>query len=162
MAVELTSPAVGKNVGDSHTGPEEDWLLAEGYAKRAGYTGPGVSNTGPAGASVANDLTSADNREDPGESFDFDAGGVDTEPPTVNAVEPDSGPAAGGTAVTITGDDLTGVTGVTFGGVAATGVSVVDDNTVEAVAPAHAAGAVDVVATDANGTDTLVGGYTYE
>lgn len=63
MTVELTSPALGKEVGDTHTGPEEAWLLAEGYAKQAGYTGPGVSNTGPADTTPANDLTLAANRE---------------------------------------------------------------------------------------------------
>ena len=39
--------------------------------------------------------------------------------PTVTSVAPDSGTAAGGIVVTITGTNFTGVTAVTFGGVAA-------------------------------------------
>lgn len=162
MPVTLTSPAVGKQPGDTHTGPEEAWLLAEGYAKQTGYTGPGVSNTGPATVAPANDLTLAENREDPTDAdYDVDLGGVDDEGPTLTAIDPATGPAAGGTTVTITGDDLTGTTGVTFGAAAATAVTVVDDNTVTAVAPAGAAGAVNVTVTDNVGSDTLTGGYTY-
>lgn len=163
MTVELTSPALGKSVGDTHTGPEEPWLLANGYAKQAGYTGPGVASTGPAAHTVAQDLTVAANREQPGDAYDFDAGGDDTEAPVLDSgtVDPKSGAVAGGTAVTITGDQFTDATSVTFGGTAATSFEVVDDNTIEAVTPAHAAGAVNVVVTDPNGADTLVGGYTY-
>lgn len=161
MTVELTSPVLGKQVGDTHTGPEEAWLLANGYAKQAGYTGPGVSNTGPSDVGPSDELTDAANREQPGETYDVDLGGVDDEGPTLLGVEPAEGAAAGGDEVTITGDDLIGTTGVTFGGVAATSVEVVDDNTLTAVTPAHAAGAVDVVVTDNVGSDTLTGGFTY-
>ena len=45
--------------------------------------------------------------------------------PTVTAISPSSGPAAGGTTVTITGTGLSGATAVKFGTVAATSVSVV-------------------------------------
>lgn len=38
MTVTLTSPVLGKAVGDTHTGAEEDWLLAQGYASKAGYS----------------------------------------------------------------------------------------------------------------------------
>lgn len=48
MTVELTSPVEGKQPGDPYSGPNEAFYLAEGYAKRKGYKGPGVSNTGPA------------------------------------------------------------------------------------------------------------------
>lgn len=63
MTVQLTSPVLGKNVGDSYTGTLEDWLLANGYAKRAGYTGPGVANTGPVDVAPAKDPTLAENRD---------------------------------------------------------------------------------------------------
>lgn len=63
MTVQLTSPVLGKNVGDPYTGTLEDWLLSNGYAKRAGYTGPGVSNTGPVVAyDVTEDPELAENR----------------------------------------------------------------------------------------------------
>ncbi|WP_310305549.1 IPT/TIG domain-containing protein, partial [Sphingomonas sp. BE270] len=45
--------------------------------------------------------------------------------PTVTAVSPTSGPAAGGTAVTITGTGFTGATAVKFGATSATGITVV-------------------------------------
>lgn len=80
---------------------------------------------------------------------------------SVASVTPSSGVAAGGTAVTIKGDRLSGVEGVLFGGVAATGVEVVDDETVRCTTPAHAAGAVDVVVQDDAGDVTESLGFTY-
>ena len=47
-------------------------------------------------------------------------------PPAVTTVSPTSGPSAGGTAVTLTGTDFTTGATVTFGGVAATNVIVVE------------------------------------
>lgn len=37
MAVTLTSPILGLEVGATYTGPLEAWALAEGYAKQTGY-----------------------------------------------------------------------------------------------------------------------------
>jgi hypothetical protein len=76
-------------------------------------------------------------------------------------VSPSSGSASGGTGVTLTGVGLTGTTGVTFGGVAATSVKVVNSTTVTAVTPAHAAGAVNVVITTTSGSGTNTNAYTY-
>ncbi len=81
--------------------------------------------------------------------------------PTVSGVSPTSGPAAGGTSVTISGTNFTGTTGVTFGGTAATGVTVVNSTTITATAPAHAAGAVNVAVTNSAGTSTANSFYTY-
>ena len=82
-----------------------------------------------------------------------------TPAPTVTSIGPTSGTTAGGTTVTITGTNLTGTTAVTFGGVPATSFTVVDANTIVAVVPAHAAGAVDVVITTPGGSATTT--YTY-
>ncbi len=72
--------------------------------------------------------------------------------PTVSAVAPAFGPPGGGTAVTITGTNLTGATSVRFGSVAATAVSVSDAGTqITATAPAGS-GTVDVTVTTAGGT----------
>lgn len=79
----------------------------------------------------------------------------------INAISPSSGPASGGTGVTLTGSGFTGATGITFGGIAATSVNVVDSNTVTAVTPTHATGAVDVVIATPIGSGTKVNGYTY-
>lgn len=81
--------------------------------------------------------------------------------PTVTNVSPNSGSINGGQAVTITGTNLTGTTSVTFGGTAATAVTVVSATTVTATTPAHAAGLVNVALTTGGGTGTLAGGYTY-
>lgn len=66
---------------------------------------------------------------------------------TLTNISPNSGAASGGTSVTLTGTGLTGATGISFGGVAATGVNVANSTKVFAVTPAHAAGVVDVVIT---------------
>src|SRR5207244_315873 len=60
--------------------------------------------------------------------------------PTVTAIDPTSGPTAGGTAITITGTSFdTGPATVTVGGTGATGVSVVSATQITATTPAHAA-----------------------
>ncbi len=80
---------------------------------------------------------------------------------TITTVSPSSGPASGGTGVTLIGTALTGATSVTFGGTAATSLNVIDSTTVTAVTPAHAVGAVDVVITTPDGDATKTEGFTY-
>ena len=80
---------------------------------------------------------------------------------TLTSVSPSSGPASGGTGVTLAGIGFTGATSVTFGGAAATSVNVVSSTTVTAVTPAHAVGAVDVVISTPGGSATKTNGYTY-
>lgn len=81
--------------------------------------------------------------------------------PTVTGVDPSSGSTAGGTAITITGTNFTGATGVTIGGVAATSLSVVSSTSITCVTPAGTAGAKDIAVTTTAGTGTLSSGYTY-
>ncbi len=84
--------------------------------------------------------------------------------PLITSISPTSGPTAGGQTVTITGDHLTGSTGVTFGGTAGTSVTVVNDNTVTVTTPAHAIGATEVRITATPGTSVDAGtadDYTY-
>jgi hypothetical protein len=80
--------------------------------------------------------------------------------PTIAALTPDSGPASGGTAVTIPGTGLTTTQSVTFGGVPAP-FTVINDTTLSAVTPPGTAGAVDVTVTTSGGAATETGGYTY-
>ena len=63
--------------------------------------------------------------------------------PDVTAVSPNSGPASGGTAVTITGVDLTVATGVQFGNVPAR-YTIVSNSEIIATSPAEQAGTVVV------------------
>ena len=82
--------------------------------------------------------------------------------PTVTSISPPSGSATGGTAVTITGTNFASGDSVSFGGTAATNVSVVSSTSITATTPAHAAGAVNVVVTNSSGqSGTLTNGYTY-
>ena len=56
--------------------------------------------------------------------------------PSVTAVSPSSGPAAGRTPVTITGNGFTAVTAVKFGGTAATSFTVNSPTSIAATSPA--------------------------
>lgn len=80
---------------------------------------------------------------------------------TLTGISPATGSHLGGTTVTITGTHLRGVTGVTFGGTAGTGLANVTENSLTIVTPAKAAGAYDVIVTDDSGADTLTAGYTF-
>jgi IPT/TIG domain len=80
---------------------------------------------------------------------------------TVDTVSPATGPAAGGTDITITGTNLGGVLGVTVGGVAATMVKSVSETTITCRTPAHATGAVSVVVADDSGTAAKANGFTF-
>jgi hypothetical protein len=64
--------------------------------------------------------------------------------PTVTNVSPGSGPAAGGTVVTITGSDLADVNAVYFGAVGGYDVTVTSPTVLNVTAPQQAAGQVDV------------------
>lgn len=83
-------------------------------------------------------------------------------PPTITGVSPNSGPTAGGTTVTVTGTGFTGVTQVNFGGTL-TGAFNIGATSLQVLAPAHAAGVVDLSVTTANGTsaNTAADNYTY-
>lgn len=83
--------------------------------------------------------------------------------PAVTAIAPAVGNVIGGSHVTITGTGFRAGATVSFGGVAATEVVVVNDTTIDAQSPPHPAGVVDVVVTNTdNLTGTLTGGFTYQ
>ena len=72
---------------------------------------------------------------------------------------PAYGRILGGTTVIIRGTNFIGTTYVTFGGKAATAFTVNNATYITATTPVHAAGAVNVVVTNACGTATRT--YTY-
>jgi len=82
-------------------------------------------------------------------------------PASVSSIAPNTGPAAGGTRITITGAYLALTTSVTIGGAPCTGLEVVNATTVAAVAPAGTAGNADVVIAGGKGTIAIPGGYLY-
>src|SRR5439155_1042360 len=98
----------------------------------------------PAGvADVIVTVSGQSSAANPGDEFTYVV-----PPPTVTAVNPSSGPTAGGTAITVTGTSFdTGPATVTVGGTGATGVSVVSATQITATTPAHATGLADVVVT---------------
>lgn len=71
--------------------------------------------------------------------------------PTLTAIDPIRGTELGGTVVTITGEDFTGTTSVTFDGIEATDFEVISDTEIEATTPAHAPAVVDVIVTNGAG-----------
>jgi hypothetical protein len=81
--------------------------------------------------------------------------------PALASSFPASGPARGGTVLTITGTGLGNVNSVTVGGHACTGV-VATPTEVKAVTPTHAAEAsLDIVVSDGTLTDTLSAAYEF-
>ena len=95
-------------------------------------------------------------------AWPIDIGTPVTDAPLITGATPSNGPLAGGTQVVIDGTGFNGTNSVTFGGVAA--AFVVDNNTqITATSPAAGApGAVDIVVTDPDGSDTLNNGFTYD
>jgi len=93
-----------------------------------------------------------------------DGGNSCTTPPApaISSVTPNFGPTSGGSLVTIAGANFQAGAAVTFGGAAASGVTVLDSSTMTALTPAHAAGAVNVVVTNPDAQSaTLASGFTY-
>jgi hypothetical protein len=188
VTVTIHSEVFGKQPGETYTGAMEAWLLAEGYASEVDYEGPGVDNTGATSVAPANDPRNPANREAPyfpsttdrhttiandathltqtklpNPEFDLDDAGVDTEAPSDLVLDPAEGPAAGGTVVTITGNNLEGVTAVTFDTVAGTAldVSQAGEGIIKVTTPAGTAGPADVLLDDGSTDTTLTGGFTY-
>jgi hypothetical protein len=83
--------------------------------------------------------------------------------PTVSAVSPSSGPASGGTTITVTGTGFrAGATVVKVGGAPATGVSVNDAGTsLTAVTGASAPGRMAVSVSTGGGTGSKANAFTY-
>jgi hypothetical protein len=94
---------------------------------------------------------------DPAEAFTY------IPAPTVTGVNPDTGPAAGGQMVTVTGTDLSGASAVHFGPTPATIISCTDTTCVVSSPAGTAGSTVPVTVTTASGTSapTPVGDYIY-
>lgn len=165
MSKVLTSEAFGGQPGDTvtKTTAEEKWLVENGYARVEPQSTVDLGDQYE--VQPGEDLTSSANREEPNDAagvanaYAYGAG-LEARP-DVDSLTPNTGAAAGGTVVTIAGNDLTGVTSVTFGGSAGTALDVNDDDELLVTTPAHAAGAVNVVLTNASGSTTVTGGFTY-
>ena len=91
---------------------------------------------------------------------DFTVQSSTSSSPTITSISPTSGPAAGGTSVTITGKNFTSSATVKFGSTAATSVTHTSSTSLTAVSPAESAGTVQVTVTTSSGTSNGVS-YTY-
>ncbi|MFD6225403.1 IPT/TIG domain-containing protein [Streptomyces sp. NPDC060232] len=80
--------------------------------------------------------------------------------PIVTSITPASGSTLGGEPITISGSGFTGATAVTLNSTPVAGFVVVDDNTITAITPAHAAGTVQASVTVPLGTGTG-GSFTF-
>jgi Calx-beta domain/PKD domain/IPT/TIG domain len=80
----------------------------------------------------------------------------------ISQIAPPNGPAAGGTAVSISGGNFAAPCTLSFGGAAATSVTVASATSLTAVTPAHGAGTVDVAVTCGTAPAfTFKNGFTY-
>ena len=80
--------------------------------------------------------------------------------PVVESTSPEKGPAAGGTEVTISGNNLTGATAVHFGAAAASSFTVLSKNSITAVTP-PGQGSVAVTVTTPFGTSAVNALFKY-
>ena len=103
---------------------------------------PTVTPTSPVG-SYASAIT-ASGAVDPNYDFTYVAGTLTIAPAGVSGVTPNAGPTAGGTVVTISGENLSSVTAVYFGGTLAAGFSLNAEGQIVAASPAGSACTVDV------------------
>ncbi|MHB8799707.1 MAG: IPT/TIG domain-containing protein [Thermoanaerobaculia bacterium] len=130
-------PATGVNVASANS------ITATTPPHAAGAVAVSIQNPGGIAGSLPNGFTYIDSL-------------------TLLGVSPKSGPAGGGTAITLTGTGFLAGAGVTVRGVAAGSVVVASSGTITANTPAGAIGPADVVVTNPGGaTATLPGGFVY-
>jgi len=79
--------------------------------------------------------------------------------PELRVIVPGYGPILGGTNQTMDGQGFIGISRVAIGTSRATELTVVDDSRITVEAPALSEGAHDVIVSNADVSDTLVGGY---
>lgn len=82
-------------------------------------------------------------------------------PPSIDSISPTSGSSSGGISVVIKGDNFADGATVSFGGVPGTAVKVQSAKEIEAKAPEHAAGAVEVAVSTSGGTAHQKDLFTY-
>lgn len=158
VAPRVTAVTAGNGAAGDHvtlTGADLGSASAVHFGTAAAtftVTDPGhITAAVPAGSGTVDVTVTTPNGTSATLSADqFTYGPAPTPQPAVTKVTPDTGPASGGTTVTIRGSDLAGGT-VGFGTAAATGVTCAATSCT-ATAPPGAAGTVDVTVTTAGGT----------
>jgi len=109
---------------------------------------------------ISSTLTITSN--DPNSPTEIDISAFAQPPLITTAVSPSNGPTAGGTEITITGENFVDGATVTIGGQAATDVVVASVTEITAKTPAGTAGSADVVIRNPDGQSvTLTAGFIY-
>ena len=145
----LADPVLGALAANG--GPTQTMALGAGSA---------AIDTGDPIACAASPVSGKDQRGLARRSDRCSIGAFEADPLVV--LGPASGTTAGGGTVRIAGFFVATGVQVTFGGVAATNVTVVDATTLTCTVPGHAAGAVDVTIANPSGPRvTLARAYTY-
>ena len=137
--VGITGVSFGGTAATSFTVNSVNQITAISPARVAGAVQVQVNN--PAGSAVSPS------------NFNYFA------PPSITSISPNTGSNVGGTTVVITGNNFTGTTAVTFGGVAATSFTVNSVNQITAITPVGSIGTVTVQVVAPGGNATA--SYTY-
>lgn len=132
-------------------------IAAEIVALQAAMNAQGVNNTPAIEASVAQikaltqSLTQSLSPPPPPPAI-----------PVLTSLDVSSGPAAGGTTVTLTGTGFTGATGVSFSSIPAASFTVNSDTSITAVTPAAVAGTgLPVIVTGPGGPSAVGPTWSY-
>jgi galactose oxidase-like protein/IPT/TIG domain-containing protein/glyoxal oxidase-like protein len=162
-AANISKAVLVRSGSSTHSFDMDQRLVGMSFTTGSGtltVTAPPNSNTAPPGYYM---LFLINNQGVPSvASFVLLDGSSSAPAPTVTSVLPNSGSAGGGTGVTITGTNFASGPTVSFGGTAATSITVVSSASITATTPAHAAGAVNVVVANGDAqSGTLPNGYGY-
>jgi alpha-tubulin suppressor-like RCC1 family protein len=155
--VTSVSPAVGPRTGETTvtvtgSGFSDASAVKFGASNAVSFTinsATSITAVSPAGTGVVDVTVSAPAGTSPkvtADRFTY------LTRPTVTKLAPKTGPAGGGTIVTITGKELAGVTAVDFGSSAAKDVTVKSATSISAEAPPGKAGTAYVTVTTPGGT----------
>ena len=145
-----SGPASGGTSVTTH-GSDLAGAMAVHFGKRVAgtivsYTATQIVATSPPGSGIVDITVTTAN----GTSTTLAADQFTFVAAAVTGISPNSGPASGGTSVTITGSNLAGATAVHFGSVAGT---IVSDTATQIVATSPpGSGTVDITVTTADGT----------
>ncbi|MGA8726196.1 MAG: IPT/TIG domain-containing protein [Acidimicrobiales bacterium] len=147
--------ATGLTVALSHTSHSPSNAASQAPAPtttnpRAGVNGSGAAGSATSGAPAAPGAAAQAPTALGSDRATTPAGPEAVSAPVVAAISPDSGPAAGGTTVTITGRGMETVQSVHFGSLLAH-FQIVSATQLHAVAPTHSSGEVAVTVTTAGG-----------
>jgi hypothetical protein len=164
--VTAISPASGSHVGGTPITITGTNFVSPASVTLGGAAATGVTITSPTSitATTTGRLPGTVNVvvSFPGDLTGTLANGFTYLAPTVTAIGPNGGSAAGGTLVTITGTGFSSPATVSLGGAPATAVTVLNPATLTAVTGAHASGIVNVTVGLPGGLNaTLPNGYFY-